>query len=192
MLGTDYGNETEYAHTRITGTIVRLDGEPVYVTEPVGGRSFRVKVLDDEQGDRHTVALTALDVSPVPLGFVNFLNVASYLVRMPKRRDYKQGTRMENITSLHGFRVADIPMLHLAKTIRNNYPTFTAALRKVEAKAKLKKTKFHSIAWHRDWALRHDLAVIYRGGAIVGTISGGRPVLNEDKLYLRERLEEAL
>lgn len=187
MYGTDYA----YAQTRIQGTIVRLlDGTPVYVLSVGNGPC---SVLDIRHGLRNfdeavNVDLDDLDLRPVNLGYVNdpvdghtSIN-AEYYIRIPKRRDWKQGLRGENCKgSGHGWR--HLSMKSLRKTILGDFPSFNQAL------AKAKK---HGIivAWHRHWATDGH-TVYYRNNESVGSVEGKSVSLEPRNKYLTEALEDS-
>lgn len=180
MYGTDY----EYANSRLTETIVRLKGEPVYVYNVRNGMKVQYGVLKDLDTILEC-QLEELDLHPVPLGYCNYNKLASYLSRVPMRRDWRQGLRRGNFVSLSGIDANRIPYESLRQAILGDYPTFTAA---VEAVGKVK-----SIAWHRHWAVNINGQVLYKGGVRpVGKIENGQVVLDSRYMYLTEALKESL
>jgi hypothetical protein len=94
-----YDDNIEYAKKRLCNTLVRLkDGSPFFV----------IKILSDESKEKTCVGYVAgnfvqtcstndLDLTPVPLGFVNFVSDCSYAKRRPMRRDWKQGLSMNSL-----------------------------------------------------------------------------------------------
>lgn len=178
-----YGEDYEYANSRLAGTCVRLDGKMVRIdsvtSERAAGRFC-------EDGKSFRVKLNKLDVKPFKLGYVNFNGRVSYLVRQPKRRCWRQGQRTSNTRSLQGFSVDEIPRDALAKTVQNEFPTFTKVLSELQTKDGLR-----SLAFHRHWAVDRD-SVLWCRSKAVGVITDGAPTLNDKYKYLAEYLEECL
>src|ERR1700754_2631417 len=108
-----YGHDYVYAQTRIQGTVLRVlaTGEPVYVVQVSGDGRCACVPIDLDWGDRNNniyLQVDELDMHPVPLGYVNCAGEATYLMRVPMRRDWKQGLRQENCWS-SGRRLLQIP-----------------------------------------------------------------------------------
>lgn len=86
--------DLEYASGRLYQTIVRLDGEPVYVMNTMGDE-YEVKTL--KSGLVEICNYTELDTNPFELGNIeNNDGGTSYLVRAPSRQ-WKQGFRTAQI-----------------------------------------------------------------------------------------------
>lgn len=178
-----YADDYEYANSRLTETIVRLKGEPVYVYKVGPGMKTDYSLLN-EMHVMKQCKTEELDLKPVPLGYCNYNKNACYLSRIPMRRDWRQGLRRGNFASLSGMNADRIPYEALKQCIIGEYPTFTAAL---EAVKKLK-----SIAWHRHWCVDANNQVFYKGnGRPVGVVSGTDIVLSSKYQYLKEALKES-
>jgi hypothetical protein len=87
-----YGNDYEYANSRLAGTILCPNGRPVYVKEvcPDG-----VYVRDFISGECLKLEYDQMDVTPPELGFFIIGEELFHLSRMPVRR-YKQGLTYDN------------------------------------------------------------------------------------------------
>lgn len=178
-----YGDDHEYAHSRLVETIVRLRGEPVYVHSVKKGMVVTYHRLDNEEIS-HCKA-NELDLHPVPLGYCNYNKYACYLTRIPMRRDWRQGLRRGNFSSLSGLSAERIPYDAIRKVIIGDYPTFAAAI------AAVKKIK--SLAWHRHWAVDTHGQVLHKGAERpVGKIVNGEVELDSRYMYLTEALKESL
>ena len=177
-----YGNDWEYAHSRLQGTIVRLGEEPVFVHGVQPGMKALLAKLEDIYTDFYVNA-NELNLVPVPLGMCNFSNTISYLSRIPLRRDWRQGLRRENFKSSN-INHALIPPEVLSQVIKGQYPSFEEALKKATDAG-------ISVAWHRNWALSHDGKLFYKRDK-VGTSKGGVLLLDKPFQYLAEALEEAV
>lgn len=177
-----YGKDHEYAHSRLEQTVVSLNGEPVFVMTVKRGMLVTYSTLKD-MTTYLTCRVDDLDLRPVKLGYCNHVRGVSYLMRMPMRRDWRQGLRFGNFIGV-GFDVRHLAYTDLYDVIKGNYPTFAQVL------VKLKSGEVKTLAWCRAWAMsKTDL--FYKGQK-VGSIVANKPVLNDDNLYLREALEESL
>ena len=184
-MGDFYGKEFAYADTRLKDSIVMHDGDPVVVYGVTSGGSATVALLSDESRNTFSVPLRSLDVTPVKLGYVNYKGRTCYAMRMPKRRDWKQGLRGANITSMGGeVHIHAVPDKEWAKTIVGDYPTYEACLKAVARTAK-------SLAWSREWCVSKDLSLWHKG-VLVGKVVDGQPLLSGRYQYLSECLRESL
>lgn len=180
MYGTDY----EYANSRLVETIVRLGDEPVYVWGIHPGMSVSYSLLTEMDTNKQC-KVEELNLKPVPLGYCNYNKYACYLTRMPMRRDWRQGLRRGNFTSLSGADANRIPYDALRQCILGDYPDFAGAL---EAAKKIK-----SCAWHRHWAVDCNGQVLHKGAIKpVGVVENGVIVLHSKYQYLKEALKESL
>ncbi len=177
-----YGKDWRYAQTRLVGSIVRHGESPVMVHD-VGSSGAVVTELgrDDKP---FKVKLEELNVKPVSLGFSNAEGEASYICRVPKRRDWRQGVRTNSMKSF-GLPPQVVGYAAISKTIRNVYPNYDSCLRRVRERG-------GSWAWHRHWALTGNSEVLYKCRQVVGSITSGQPVLDEKFQHLQEYLEECL
>lgn len=184
MSTSMYGDDYEYANSRLTETIVRLKGEPVFIHRVGPGMITSYNKLNGEGGIESCMA-SDLDLRPVTLGYCNYNKFACYLTRVPMRRDWRQGLRRGNFLSLTGAPAERIPYESLRQVIMNDYPTFKAALEAVK--------KIKSMAWHRHWAVDCHGQLLHKGAERpVGTIRDGVPELASKYFYLAEALKEAL
>lgn len=172
-----YGDDWEYAATRLHGTLVRLkDGSPVTVLDVEGCDEVVVRGITSRKNS--TVRLDDLDCTPVPLGFVNNRNGATFLSRVPKRRDWRQGMRREN-TSRIGY--GETSSVGIKRTIEGKYPRLSAAI----------KRKSPLTAWHRHWAVSNTGQVFYKTRGVVGKVVDGAVQLDDKWFYLKEYLDES-
>jgi hypothetical protein len=141
-----------------------------------------VHVFVLRNGSHAFVPLDDLNFKPVPLGWCNFSrHHATYLARIPKRRDWRQGIRAETCFSSR-ISYRQIPHENLAKCIMGEYPKFKGLVGKPWIKI---------TAWSRKWA--SDGVDLYYGNlGAVGEMRNGEPVLREEFSYLKESLEMSL
>jgi len=179
-----YGNDHRYANNRLHGTQVtfKKDGSFVHIDHIDEDGICRVLMLDGS-GKEHRVSIDELDLHPVSLGFVNHRGGVSYVCRVPKRGDYRQGLRRENSKSMIG---GYPPWEAISKTVTNNFPSFNMAF------SEAKKSGL-SRAWCRHWAIGPQGELIYRYHGVVGSITENKePALKNSFMYLKEYLNEAL
>ncbi len=172
-----YGNDYEYARTRLNGTVVRHAGQPVFIIEIDADCVCTAQHIDS--GENFTADLEEFDLTPVPLGWCNIPNgQAVYLQRVPLRRDWKQGLRKENMHAAFG-NLNRINYKHIKACILGEYPTLASAI------AKAKKYGL-STAWRRHWAISTDgVSVLYKDyDSPVGEIVDGQIVLLQKYSYL--------
>lgn len=178
-----YGKDYNYAESRLSDSIVRIakTNEPVLVESvDMDTGSVRCHVLRD--GTLTFVELDDLNFKPVPLGWCNMRLGATYLARIPKRRDWRQGIRAETCFSSR-VEYRRIPHEDLSKCIRGEYPAFK------ELNAKPWGGRL--IAWSRKWA-SNGLRVYYGNLGAVGELRNGEVVLDEEYSFLKESLQKSM
>lgn len=179
-----YSDDYEYANSRLAETIVRLGKEPIFVFSVRSGMTVQYAPLSDLT-DVKICHIDELNLQPVPLGYCNYNKHASYLTRMPMRRDWRQGLRRGNFCSLNAVNADRIPYESLRQAIIGDFPSLAAAL---EAAKKVK-----SIAWHRHWAVDNFGQLFYKGGTKpVGKVVNGELQLDSRYIYLNESLKESV
>jgi len=179
-----YGDDWEYADTRLSDTVVTHNGKPLHIMA-ITDRMTAV-ALCLVTGDDVEVNAIELDLTPVKLGYCNYNKKVFYVCRVPVRR-YKQGLRRENMScvSLTGL-PSMLSYQYLVNTIMDVFPTFGKCL------ASVGNNRISSMAWHRDWAMDSNLDVYYRGNDRVGHVEGGVVVLGKQFTYLKEALSEVV
>lgn len=184
-----YGEDWSYAKTRLEGTWVKYNKEPVFVERIDGCNSCLVLPMkpNGDYGIEFVVNMDDLDLCPFNLGYANLGDVALYVSRQPMRRDWKQGLRVENIVvSANGepttrYRIRSKGFYDM---FMGTYPDFKQALTKSKA--------LGSCAWHKHWAATTGQVLQYKHGEVVGSIVNGKPVLDKGFEYLKESLQESL
>lgn len=181
-----YGDDWDYANSRLAGTVVRLADEPVfvhYIGEDMIAKLCKLSSLHEPFEEKADL----LNLQPVPLGMCNFSGKANYLARIPMRKDWKQGLRKENFMSHSGIPHVLIPPDVLGLTIQGKYPSFD------ECVASFKDAEVVSVAWHRHWAITRTFDLMYKDEyEPVGKYIDGIYVLNDGFKHLQEALEESL
>ena len=112
---------------QLSDTIVRLkEGEPVMIMGVSGNdRDIIASYLLLKDMAEGACKVEDLDLSPVPLGYVNAHGRSYYCVRQPRRR-WKHGLdngSLKTINSPNRFRADGETYPALASTIKRDYPT---------------------------------------------------------------------
>jgi hypothetical protein len=178
-----YGDDYQYADSRLRGSIVMFEGVPVLVRVVGMGMVAEVSLLSTID-EMKSIDAHLLDVKPVLLGYVNHRSHASYLMRKPMRRDYKQGLRYENFLSIGDVAHTSIHHKKLGEVIEGKYPSYADCLKAIN------KGTAKSMAWCREWAISGD--GLHHKGVVVGVLVDGRYELTPTFTYLKESLEEQL
>lgn len=159
--------DVDYAYSRISGTFVLYKNELVKVVDKYRDKFTLVK----GNGEEARAPLEDLVLSPPNLGMVTVDYSTLWVSRLPKRRDYRQGTRASNIQAhvigggrLHRRFGTDKDLFTLSKTHKGEFFTLKEAVEKVQD-----RWDFCPIA--RDFALSSDAKLFYRNNKQVGSLN---------------------
>lgn len=171
----------------VVGGMFRADRVEIApkVKEKVDETTVYYFVLNDNLRNIRSCKLSDLDISPVPLGYINMNNDAYFSMRKPIRGYWKQGLGEGNFVTLSVKPLRVIPFVEVYDTIMNNYPKSYDVLDELDKNKRMEK------AFHRHWSLSKEdgpIRIMYRG-AIVGQYNGNY-VLNKGYEYLTEYLGE--
>lgn len=174
----------DYARGRLDDTVIMIDGSPSFIKMVTGNRElvFRNLTLDD--GGAISMDSDKVDLTPIPLGYLNSVFGASYLVRLAQRR-WKQGldkravmVRGKDCRREDWFYTED-----MEQCLTNVYPSFE------EAKALAIKDDI-TVAFNKRWAISAKDSLFHRG-MLVGTCKK-KVSLQKVYKYLQEILEEVI
>lgn len=187
MIPCYYTDDIDYAQRRLSGTVVQLlDNTPVYVERVYleSDNSFWAvcNILGEDKSI--TAPITFISLTPVKLGYVNVGKDAIYTFRKPMRKDWKQGLSTKSFAS-----TAPVSFSKLVHTIRGDYPTFLDSYSKMQKTASIR-----AIAFSRDFAILNNglgLALMFRNSR-VGSVSNGIPILDLDKHFLQQHLDDVV
>lgn len=188
-----YANDdVSYALNRLMKTIIRYKDKAVMVTNVTfvsGDKPLLIQAyyIVEENGDEVNDYITKFDLTPVPLGFINFpeKKQATYLSRIPIREDWRQGLRQQNSRTMWG--EAWWGNEQIANTVENKFPTL------LNARKNCKGDK-QTCAWTRDFAVDGAGHIYYRCEGVVGEFidDANNYVLNAEYGWVEESLKEAL
>lgn len=189
--------DTLHANLRLGHTIVLLNKLPIYVLEVRPDWTAGIQYL--LTGKMSTLPdireIEGLDISPVPLGFCQIGENASYLMRMPRRRT-KQGLEEASVVSHDGnrasIRQSNTYAQNLGNCITGVYPSLK------DATSMLGKG-FRSVCVARNWAIMReggkiDLLYKYYGkvGSYAPVYIGSPFTLLPEYSYLQECLDQEI
>ncbi len=180
-----YADDIDYAAKRLNNSVVRkLDGTPFYVGRTtLGGASLLHVGTNLVLNDEEVVAHEDLDLEPIPLGYVNIGKDMTYVMRKPMRRDYRQGFSHNSMATCGRIPPTSVELRKIVQPVLRQYPTFSQCIAAVASKV--------AIAFSRDFGLTNTNSLYFRG-KLVGRTRPDGPVLNDDKLFLQQHLNEAL
>lgn len=185
-----------YAATRLNETVIRHKDDPVMVVQCTPGKRqsdilvYHRKLIDDD-GSMISAPIDEYNLDPVPLGYVNHGANATYLTRMPMRKDWRQGARMINIVDPNGYNPSRIGMHQIAVTIKGVFPTIRETLNELNKRLS-RPTRLR--AFSRDFAISEDSKLMYKGLFEVGTVNmeNGGLLVHDNFGWVREALEESM
>lgn len=142
MTVVNYGKDYKYAATRLSDTIVRIGKLPVYVYSVSNKGLVELKNFFDVS--QTTAFLSELDLSPMPLGYVNKGSKSVHTKRMPHRH-YKQGLNGNTLASNGVVGYSDIALM---RTVAGFFPSVAECVESVLCGESFVK------AYSRDFALK--------------------------------------
>jgi hypothetical protein len=181
-----YTDDRDYTAMRLVNTVVRdmMAVELVTILDiQRGGAGFiaTVSSFDEEKGN-YITPLEYLDLSSPPLGNINYRQETYYISRMPKRNDWRQGLRRENLVATYRGTMGDygFPSLNVLKApVYDKYWSYKKCLGKNRAFSKAFSVDKEGKIW-------------YKCREVVGKDADGVPVLDEKFAWLEEALQDAL
>lgn len=177
-----------YAATRLVGTVVRKGDLPIVVGDVIeDGGTIKVVYGDlDGPPNTHSCNLDEVNLDPIPLGYANTRGGAIYMTRMPMRKDWKQGLRINNMMSADNYPIGGFKGLKDA--ILGKFPSLSTAATAVNGGSK------DSVAFSRNFAVHKGGNVVFKGRLVVGKVTPDREnVTLEDKYsWVKEILNEDL
>jgi hypothetical protein len=205
--------DIEQAQLYLSDSVVRYDGEPVYIRTVMEHedadhkrRDYLVEFNNIEHPNEHDaehLSAAGWNFEPVPLGMVNMFKDGVRRVvdvsRMPKRA-WRVGLNSNNISTgpVGSFRLPNNFGVHsllfsteLKQTIKGIYPTFKEAVGMVED-----ENEDQCVAFSRRFAVGKEwdsMSLIYsKINNAVGVCDTEEPRLYEPYKYLQQALEECL
>lgn len=172
---------------RLADSLVTYKQEPFYVNV-IQGTSLQGVLTSSQKMQVIRLPDEQLDITPVPLGYVNSNASCFYVRRLPHRR-YKQGLnkyniRADSLMNLRGL----LSSKYLASCIMGDYPSFE------EAVGLLNEGR-ERVAFSRRFALQREpigLQFLEYRSERCGWVSKGEPVLGEGFEYLKEELAKEI
>jgi hypothetical protein len=172
----------QYAESRLLNTVVLLKRKPVVVQSIYN--NFTASVVSPIKSivrpKEKIVSMDDLSILNLKLGFVNHKGYASYLTRRTLRHDWRQGLRVNNVSST----LARVNQDLIGRALLHRYPTFA------EAVDLTKRMNCSSCAWCEDFALHGD-NILWRYNR-VGKLRDGVILLTGKYKFLQPQLMESI
>lgn len=133
--------------------------------------------------DLYIVPLGSLNLSSPPLGNIDCNGDTYYIARLPKRRDWRQGLRKDNLICINRGRMFGYPLgslEYLNLPVYNKYKSYRKILMRGWG------------SFSRDFSLDMDKKIWYKGREKVGKDINGVPVLFKRFTWLKEALDDVL
>ena len=137
-----------------------------------------VRVVDEEE--TYGVPLTQLDLTSPPLGNIDVDGLTYYVARVPKRNDWRQGLRPNNLMLVHrgrSYNYLFAALNYLNTPVYNIYPPYEYSLKA-------------GGSFSRTFSLDKGKKLWYKCRQVVGKDVNGVPTLDEKYEWLKEALED--
>ena len=129
-------DDYQYAVERLCGTFIKTKkGAFIKVCDSYSDKRF---VVQFSNGATDVLKLVDLDLTPVPLGYVNHNESSVFVCRAPLRRDWRQGLRSNNLVQYGQEYQEELP-LHRSENIfvvehavQNKYPHYSECVDAIE------------------------------------------------------------
>lgn len=196
----------DHAIRYLNESIIRFEGEPIYVFSIDSGRHsknfmlYYYKVGDPDRTHKYILSdNSSIDMNPVPLGMLSLKASpkdkfsTGYIERTPLRQ-YKIGLSRGNFkhkyvhpkySMKYGSSVSNLLLsTELRDTIMGEYPAYKEAYKSA-------KDQGNIVAFSRRFAVGQDDKLYYKALQVpVGVAKSGSPTLDDDAFFLKEVLEE--
>lgn len=185
-----YKDDVEYAAKRLNGTLVRTNNRLFEVVRTT--LNDRAQVMHEgvfvDDGSAAWVSHEDIDLTPVPLGYINTTGGCHYLGRKPMRRDWRQGLSRNSLFVYGTLGRREIRWDWLEQPVYNRYPTFARVLESL-------KGKRSAMAFSREFAISKQidgqLSLCYRTKP-VGAVIDGTATLSPQYVFLSQQLSNAM
>lgn len=177
-----YTDDQEYTAMRLVNTVVRDKDKKVlveilHIMEERNELRAGVRRIQGDDELYH-VSLDSLDLSSPLLGNVDYLGHTYFISRMPKRNDWRQGLRKDNL-------------VYVYEGVMHNYNLPYMKLLNAPVFNKYKPYK-KGRAFSRNFSVDTEGNVWYKCREKIGKDINGVPILDEKYEWLKEALEDAL
>ena len=184
-MTVSYEEDWEYGASKLSGSIVRYNSEPVWVQNV--NEDCIATTEHIITGIQQNVPMRDLNLEPIPLGYCNW-TIPTYVTRLPQR-SWKQGFRSGNMYCLgHPGSISSESFYNMVKGI---YPTIDYALDFLSCDDR------KGMAFSRKFSILNNkvrgFLLMYKNRE-VGTVLGnnGKPELKNKFTYLQEALEQEI
>jgi hypothetical protein len=190
----------QHANAYLSGSIIRVDDLPVYVTEVSGGIVRYLRIEDVKRkavSDNIPLEHPKIDMNPVPLGFYALKDEKDlggcYLKRGPYRQ-WKIGLTSENCVASNPFKYGQQgwPMSSHVLWTQTMRDTILGIYLTPDAAQDLAKKKNCVVGFSRNFGVFGDYLLFRDLGEPVGDVTKGTPKLHSDFTFLSQQLKADL
>lgn len=180
-----FNNDAKYAASRITNTYLPLkkNNDLVYIANIIYPKSnlLSESVIIGYQRDGERESKFKIEDFKFSVGKLGYVNSkyegASYLVRMPLRRDYKQGLRSNQLGLQRNTGVSNVSADWLSTNIDKVSSCLAEKYESLNKVIELLEEVDHDIAFSKNFAISEKYNLLYKG-LTVGKLT------KDDKLKL--------
>lgn len=190
-MSIDYGNDYEYAHSRLSSSIVMCGGDLLSIISVKSDGS--VVAYDVVNRQEIIVKLSDISTEPVPMGWVNYTDRCTYLNRMPARH-YKQGFRGANTVMISDGRKRAWDLgREILMTVRGLYPNLDSCVETVYNEESTSKAFSRHFAVGEFGKKAKEMPLLYKAKQVGIVDSKSQKVqLSNKYMFLTESLEKCL
>jgi len=188
-----YKDDRDYVNMRLQGTVVRdIRVKKLTVVSSVGysEEGLNATCVGLSQKVEYTVELSDLDLTSPPLGNIVFDGEVLYISRQPKRNDWRQGLRIQNLLYTRRGRTKRWEdndwFLSLHVPIFNLYKSYRECVDLIDSGFS------DEAAFGRIFSLDKGKSLWYKQRMKVGKDKNGTPTLKKNFSWLQEALDDEL
>lgn len=193
--------DVEHARLYLVGSIIRIDSAPILVLNVsysgAGYMTIQYRPIEKTEGNRNiNIKSLRIDMTPLPLGFINFREfgkktVALSTYRIPSRQ-WRIGLTTENLMIIPQKYNNSETKRKIMKSIffkRNVCGLFPKIKEIIEM---IKNKEATSQAFSRDFAINKNKLMFIQVKEPVGKVFNDEVMLSDDYLYLNQLLEKVI
>lgn len=199
MRNRTFAND-QHANAYLSGSVIRIDEKPVYITEVRSGLIYYVPVelaQISKRADNVPLAHPSVDMMPVPLGFLSTLHekhfANGFLARAPYRQ-WKQGLTTHNTRCTNPFKYGSSSWPTTGHIIYTDQmrDTILGVYLDPKAAQALSQKKKATVGFSRNFGVFDQHLLFQDFNEPVGEVLNGKPKLHEDFYYLNTQLKADL
>ncbi len=186
-----FNNDAEYAKSRIVGSYMRGKTQLYKILDIVSRDNLLDKAVIlalDQEKQTVQLKIKELQFSFGKLGYVNDVNsgIASFISRLPLRRDYRQGLRAYQLVSHRGGGTGGISENWLEQNTKSVFKCLNSSFPELTKVIELSEEYNGDIAFSKNFALSSKYKLLYRGFVIGDLTKNDKFKLNQNFNFVEE------